>query len=40
MDNSAMQSLFELMDESGLEWPGNLFDPGTDFTATWLGDEL
>lgn len=35
VDDTAMQSLLDLMNESGLEWPGNLFDLETDFTADW-----
>lgn len=31
----AMQSLLDLMNESGLEWPGNLLDLGADYTANW-----
>lgn len=30
-----MQSLLDLMNDSGLEWPGNLFDLEMDFTANW-----
>ncbi|RDW62413.1 hypothetical protein BP6252_11846 [Coleophoma cylindrospora] len=40
IDNSAMQSLLDLIDDSGLEWPGNLLDTGTDFTTGWGVDGM
>lgn len=35
MDQSAIQSLLDLMNDSGLEWPGGFLDLGTDFSGGW-----
>ena len=40
MDNAAMQSLLDFMNDSGIEWTGNIFDPGTEYTASWEVDEI
>lgn len=37
MGSSTMQSLFDSINESGLEWPMNLFDPGSDYGMGWEG---
>ncbi|PVH83619.1 hypothetical protein DL98DRAFT_652429 [Cadophora sp. DSE1049] len=35
IDDAALQSLLDSINESGLEWPMNLFDSGTDFGIGW-----
>ena len=40
MDDAAIQSLLESINESGLEWPMNLFDSGADFGTSWELDRF
>ena len=40
LDNSAMQSLLDFMNNSGLEWPESLFDSETEYTAGWGNDGM
>ncbi len=35
MDDSAIQSLLNSINDSGLDWPMNLFDPSTDYGMGW-----
>lgn len=35
LDDMADQSLYDLMLESGVEWPGNFFGPEMDMGAGW-----
>jgi hypothetical protein len=35
LDDVALQSLLDLMNDSGLEWPGNWFDSGPEVFAGW-----
>jgi hypothetical protein len=38
VDELAIQSLLDMMNYSGLEWPGNLFDTAGDFPGGWEAD--
>lgn len=41
VDELALQSLFDMMNDAGLEWPGNLFDTTGDFSGGWeVGGEF
>lgn len=35
IDDAALQSLLDSINESGLEWPMNLFDPNMDYSLGW-----
>lgn len=35
VDELALQHLLDMMNDSGLEWPGNLFDMTGDFSGGW-----
>jgi hypothetical protein len=38
IDELALQSLQDLMHETGLEWPGNILDMTNDFNSGWEPD--
>ncbi|KZF19673.1 hypothetical protein L228DRAFT_285614 [Xylona heveae TC161] len=38
MDGSALQSLLDMMNDSGFDWPGNLLNLSTDFPPEWEVD--
>jgi hypothetical protein len=40
VDNAAMQSLLDEMNDSGLEWLGSLLDCGTNITETWEPEDI
>jgi len=39
-DIAGMQSLLNLMNDSGLEWPGNFLFSGSDLAVGWGVDEM
>lgn len=40
MDEMADQNLYDLMLESGVEWPGNFFGPELDMSTGWDDQTL
>lgn len=40
IDELALQSLLDLMNDAGLEWPGNMADFSSDFNASWENSGL